>query len=69
VKFPPPALPRLRRRLAFLLQPGESDRVEEGRFNNGSARKNGTMFANFDGLVVLIDLGMSRASTTAKARC
>lgn len=29
-------------------------------FNNGSKRKKGTMFANFDGLVFLIDMGMSR---------
>jgi hypothetical protein len=29
-------------------------------FNDGSSRKKGTMFANFHGLVFLIDMGMSR---------
>jgi len=29
-------------------------------FNGGSTRKKGTMFSNFDGLVMLIDVGMSQ---------
>lgn len=40
--------------IVFGHQPGTYD------FNNGSKRKKGTMFPNFDGLVFLIDMGMSK---------
>lgn len=35
-------------------------------FNDGSKRKKGTMFDNFDGLVFLIDMGMSRGVDYSK---
>lgn len=35
-------------------------------FNDGSKRKKGTMFENFDGLVFLIDMGMSRGVDDSK---
>lgn len=35
-------------------------------FNDGTSRKAGTMFAKFDGLVFLIDVGMSRAVNHSK---
>jgi Calcineurin-like phosphoesterase len=42
------------RHIVFGHQPGNYD------FNDGSHRERGTMFQNFDGLVFLIDVGMSR---------
>lgn len=36
------------------------------QFNDGSERKKGTMFQNFDGLVFLIDVGMSRGVDDSK---
>ena len=35
-------------------------------FNDGSRRKKGTLFANFSGLVMLIDMGMSRGVNYSK---
>lgn len=35
-------------------------------FNDGSTRKKGTLFENFDGLVFLIDMGMSRGVDYSK---
>jgi len=40
--------------IVFGHQPGTYD------FNGGTTRKKGTMFSNFEGLVMLIDMGMSR---------
>lgn len=48
------------RHIVFGHQPGTYD------FNNGSKRKKGTMFPNFDALVVLIDMGMSRGVDYSK---
>jgi len=35
-------------------------------FNGGSTRKKGTMFSNFNGLVMLIDVGMSQGIDYSK---
>lgn len=46
--------------IVFGHQPGTYE------FNNGTTRKKGTMFDNFDGLVFLIDMGMSRGVDYSK---
>ncbi|HKO57736.1 MAG TPA: metallophosphoesterase [Thermoanaerobaculia bacterium] len=46
--------------IVFGHQPGTYE------FNDGSQRKKGTMFANFNGLVFLIDMGMSRGVDYSK---
>jgi hypothetical protein len=46
--------------IVFGHQPGNYD------FNDGSRRKRGKMFQNFDGLVFLIDVGMSRGVDDSK---
>jgi len=46
--------------IAFGHQPGTYE------FNDGSTRKKGTLFQNFHGLVVLIDVGMSRGVDYSK---
>jgi hypothetical protein len=46
--------------VVFGHQPGTYD------FNDGSKRKKGTMFENFDGLVFLIDMGMSHGVDYSK---
>lgn len=46
--------------IVFGHQPGTYE------FNNGTERKKGTMFQNFDGLVFLIDVGMSHGVDDSK---